>query len=392
MVAQPIKAATSFNWNSSMKIKRVYIDVFRAEVERPVVSSFGTIPSRGIAMLRIEDHDGVAGWGDIWGNFPTITTEYRARLAAFLLPDLLLGQSVESIPDFYRALNDKLHVLSVQADEPGPIAAILAAVDQALWDLAARKANKPLRKLLNPDAADRVSAYASGLNPSDGPDVVASERQNGHRNFKLKIGFGDQTDKGNVDRIMNDLASGERFFVDANQKWAVEQAITAADWLAEAGVGWFEEPMVADIPDAQWQELKAATRIPLAGAENLRGMANIERALAWLDFVQPDVGKWGGVTDCFEIAQKAIAAGKTYCPHWLGGGIGLLHSSQILAAAGGGGLLEMDVNENPLRDRVLSGSLQIDAGYVDLPSEPGIGVTPDLSEIEHWRVEKFVLE
>ena len=375
-----------------MRIKRIHIDVFRAPVEKPVVTSFGTIPSRGIAMLRLEDGDGHVGWGDIWGNFPTVTTEYRAKLAAFLLPELLLGQTVDDVSGFYHGLVDRLHVMAVQADEPGPIASVLAAVDQALWDLAARRANEPLRKLLNPDAADRIPAYASGLNPSDGPETVVAERKRGHRNFKLKIGFGDDIDKGNVHRIVEGLSPGERLFVDANQRWNLEQSVYAADWLAEAGVGWFEEPMVADTPEEQWRLLKASARIPLAGAENLRGLGNIERAFDWFEYIQPDVGKWGGVTDCFTIAKNAISAGKTYCPHWLGGGIGLLHSSQILAAAGGNGLLEMDVNENPLRDRLLAGSLAIDNGHVDLSMDAGVGITPELAAIAQWRVEQVVFD
>ena len=88
----------------------------------------------------------------------------------------------------------------------------------------------------------------------------------------------------------------------------------------------------------------------------------------------------------------AIAAGKTYCPHWLGGGIGLLHSAQLLAAVGGGGLLEMDVNENPLRENILAGALSVDHGFVDLPMHIGIGVEPDLTEIEKWRVDQTVLD
>lgn len=375
-----------------LKIKRIYIDVFRAPVEKPVVTSFGTIPSRGMAMLRIEDSDGIVGWGDMWGNFPTITTEYRAKLAAFVLPDLLLGKTVNDISKFYHGLVESLHVLAVQADEAGPVASVLAAVDQALWDLTARRANQPLRKILNPNATDRIPAYASGLNPGDGPETVVTQRECGHRNFKLKIGFSDEIDRGNVRRIVDDMSPGERLFVDANQQWNLEQAAYAADWLAEAGVGWLEEPMLAVTPDEQWQKLKASTHIPLAGAENLRGLDNIETAFGWLDFIQPDVGKWGGVTDCFAIAKKAISAGKTYCPHWLGGGIGLLHSAQILAAAGGDGLLEMDVNENPLREHVLVGALSIDDGFVDLPMQIGIGVKPDFTTIEHWRVDQAVFD
>lgn len=375
-----------------MIIKRIHIDVFRAPVDNAVVTSFGTLSSRGIAMLRVEDDDGVIGWGDIWGNFPTVTTEYRAKLAALLLPDLLLGQAIDNIPEFYHGLVDRLHVLAVQADEPGPVASVLAATDQALWDIAARRANLPLCKFLNPGAADRIPAYASGLNPGDGPETVVQQRERGHRNFKQKIGFGDDIDKSNVQSITDGLRDGERLFVDANQRWNLEQSVYAADWLAEAGVGWLEEPMVADTPDEQWRELKASVRLPLAGAENLRGIDNIQRAFDWLDYIQPDVGKWGGVTDCSTIAKSAVASGKTYCPHWLGGGIGLLHSAHILAAAGGDGLLEMDVNQNPLRDHVLADALTVSDGHVDLPTDAGIGVAPDLADVERWRVDRFVTD
>lgn len=371
-----------------MRIKRIMIDVFRASVEKPVVTSFSTIPSRGVALLRLEDADGAVGWGDIWGNFPTVTTEYRARLAGFLLPDLLRDADISDIPAFHRDLTAKLRVMAVQADEPGPVAAVLAATDQALWDLQARKAGQPLRRLLNAKAADRVPAYASGLNPADGPETVLAERARGHRNFKLKVGFGDAVDKANVDRIMAGLGAGERFFVDANQRWDLATARHAAAWLAEAGVGWLEEPMIADAPAADWQALRTDARLPLAGGENLRGLDAFEAAYAWLDFIQPDVGKWGGVSRNFEIARSTLNAGKTYCPHWLAGGVGMLHSAQILAAAGGAGLLEMDVNENPLRDCVLGGALAINDGWAELSMAPGIGVEPDFSAMEGWRVDR----
>ena len=42
--------------------------------------------------------------------------------------------------------------------------------------------------------------------------------------------------------------------------------------------------------------------------------------------------------------------GKTFCPHYLGGGIGLLASAHLLAAVGGDGWVEVDANDNPLRD------------------------------------------
>jgi hypothetical protein len=44
------------------------------------------------------------------------------------------------------------------------------------------------------------------------------------------------------------------------------------------------------------------------------------------------------------VARAALAAGRTFCPHYLGGAVGLMHSLHLLAAVRGPGLLEVDAN------------------------------------------------
>ena len=73
-----------------------------------------------------------------------------------------------------------------------------------------------------------------------------------------------------------------------------------------------------------------------------------------------------------------------YCPHYLGGGIGLMASAHLLAASGQDGLLEMDVNPNPLRTEALSGALTPQEGWVSLSDSPGLGFTPDLAAMKAW--------
>ena len=101
--------------------------------------------------------------------------------------------------------------------------------------------------------------------------------------------------------------------------------------------------------------------------------------------MQPDIAKWGGFSACAPLADRILAAGHRYCPHWLGGGIGLAASAHLLAAAGGDGLLEVDVNDNPLREAVLP-KPEITAGKMLLPRGTGLGVEPDLSALAPFRV------
>lgn len=184
---------------------------------------------------------------------------------------------------------------------------------------------------------------------------------------------------------------GERLFVDANQCWSLDEARAAIPMLVDTGVEWFEEPMVATTPVGQWRTLARDCPIPLAGGENILDANGLEESIDWFDFVQPDIGKWGGVDGSLDIARKTIAAGKTYCPHWLSGGVGLLHSAHILAAAGGAGLLEVDTNPNPLRTEVIKGLPGLEDGEFLLGDAPGIGIEPPIDAMEPWRVshERF---
>ena len=367
----------------AFEIARLDVYALEAKIDRPVTTSFGSIPARVSALLRIEDTDGCSGWGEIWGNFPSITCAYRAALACQVLPEPLLGASVETPGAFCIRLADKLRVLAVQAAEPGPISAVLAATNQALWDLAARRQALPLRRALNEEAGETVPVYASGLGPADSVEVSVRAREAGHRAFKQKIGFGDDVDRRNLHGLRLSMKEGERLFVDANQRWPLGEALGQVAMLEEMEVDWWEEPMLAEAPAADWRALRDSTLLPLAGGENLRDVDAFRTAFSWLAFVQPDLGKWGGVDGCLAIARSALRHDRTYCPHWLAGGVGLMHSAHLLAAAGGDGLLEVDANPNPLRTRVVEPATGIFEGRLHMIDAPGIGIespVDDLSE------------
>ena len=81
-----------------------------------------------------------------------------------------------------------------------------------------------------------------------------------------------------------------------------------------------------------------------------------------LAVIQPDVTKWGGITGNFDVAARSVAAGKRYCPHFFGGGVSLLSSLHVLAAAGGTGLLEFDCHPNVGREAVVGDLLPVTDG------------------------------
>ena len=370
--------------SGAFEIARLDVYALEAKIETPVTTSFGSIPARVSALLRIEDTDGHAGWGEIWGNFPSITCAYRATLACKVLPEPLLGAAVETPGAFCIQLANKLRVLAVQAAEPGPISAVLAATNQALWDLAARRQALPLRRALNEDAGETVPVYASGLNPTDSVEVAVRAREAGYRAFKLKIGFGDDVDRRNLHGLRLTMKEGEQLFVDANQRWSLGEALGQITMLEAMDVDWWEEPMLAEAPASDWRVLRDSTLLPLAGGENLRDMDAFRTAFSYLAFVQPDLGKWGGIDGCLAIARSALKHNCTYCPHWLSGGVGLMHSAHLLAAAGGDGLLEVDANPNPLRSRIVDPATGIFEGRLHMVDAPGIGIESPIDDLSEF--------
>lgn len=372
-------------------IRPVAVEAFayRVPIETPLRTSFGVMHDRPAVFVRVADADGAEGWGEAWCNWPTVAAEHRARLVADVLGPRITGRAFDGPAAAFDELQRALEVLVIQTAEVGPIAQALAGVDIALWDLASRKAGLPLyRALSNGHEAvvETVPAYASGINP-DHPERLAAERfRDGHRAFKLKIGFTRDQDLRNLAAMREALGEDVTLMTDANQGYDLDTAIAMGRAIAPFRPVWYEEPIRVDAPPSAWRELAARSPVPLAGGENLRG-DEFDAAIGTgvLGFVQPDVGKWGGVTGNSRVAHRAVAAGLTYCPHWLAGGVGLMASLHILAAAGGGGLLELDANPNPLREMLVGDLLTVRDGRVAVPQTPGLGIALDRAALDRYR-------
>ena len=373
--------------NRPLQIRSLRALVWRYPLKTPVVTSFGTMRDRPMVLVRAEDADGIAGWGEIWCNFPAVGAEHRARLVQGVLAPILTARPFDDVAEAFDALTAETAVLALQAGEPGPFAQAIAGVDIALWDLQARRAQQPLWRLLG-GTSPRVKVYASGLNPERPADLAATRRTEGFRAFKLKVGFGRERDVANVAALREALGDGVDLMVDANQAWSVETAIDMARALEPYYIGWLEEPLRVDRPWSEWRTLREHTGIALAAGENLASDAAFDAALAAdvLSVVQPDIAKWGGFSRGIPVARRVLASGARFCPHWLGGGIGLVASAHALAAVGGGGILEVDANPNPLRAATCGPLAGITDGAGVLNNRPGLGLEPDLGSLQAYAV------
>jgi len=346
-------------------ICKIDVWVCRVPLEQAVATSFGVMKERPGLFLRLENADGAYGFGEVWCNFPSRGAEHRAR-----------------------HLTKLTHIRALQSGERGPYAQAIAGLDIAAWDMSARAAGLPVRKLLNEAAPDMMPSYASGIHIRDAKNEISKCRAEGHRAFKVKVGFDLEDESVVLKELASSLGENERLFCDANQAWDLERALLFVEKMGDAAIGWLEEPLPADAPANDWKDLAGASGIPLAAGENIASKGGFDQAVnsGSFAFIQPDIAKWGGFTGCMAVARAAMRAGRTYCPHFLGGGIGLIASANLLAAAGGNGLLEIDVNPNPLRDAFLEQNILTADGTFHPGAEVGLGVTELPGELDPFVV------
>lgn len=253
-------------------ITRIQAWAFRSPTKKPVATSFGVMHDRPAVLVRVEDRDGAFGWGEIWANWPAAGAEHRLRLLEMDVAHLVLGVEFASPTDFFYKLDAQTRVRAVQCGEVGPFAQVIAGLDIALWDLAARREGVPLRRLIREDAPDTIPAYASGIQIFAADDLMLRARNDGHHRFKLKVGFDMATDVGSVHRIQSELAQNELIACDANQAWSLEQAKAFLNGIKGVPLHWLEEPLPVFHDTVEWQSLADYAGVALAGGgEHNRG-------------------------------------------------------------------------------------------------------------------------
>ena len=241
--------------------------VLRAPIAEPLANAFGAMSNRPALFLRVSASDGAWGWGEAFCNFPQVGAEHRARLVDSLFAPLLRGACADAPRPVRARLEHRTARMAIQCGEPGPFAQIVGAVDQAMWDLVARRAGLPLWRLLRADAGEprerkpdaaAVRVYASGIGPDRVVQIALGKRDEGYRAFKLKVGFDAGLDRDNLAAMREALGPDATIMCDANQAWTPEEAVGRIAALAPARPHWIEEPIMADEPHEAWRALARA--------------------------------------------------------------------------------------------------------------------------------------
>ena len=354
-------------------IERTEVLILTHRLSRTRIFGTGSNVTRDSVVVRIEDRDGLVGWGETY-------LVPGAVEAAHGMIDELVGFTAEQ-------------AATEVTSRPGAHRWALGAVSMAVDDLRARTRGIPVSELYGERRRGRVRAYASsrgylgGLSPESAwTDEAATSWEDGFRAMKLRIGrYPVDEEIDAIERVV--ATSGPMtWMADGNGAYDMAESRRLGEILGGLGFRWLEEPLPTDDYLA-YAPLASELSIPLAGGEILESAGDTEPYLraGSFDLVQPDVSICGGIGGVLEIAAAARSAGRFAVPHACSGAIALAATLQILAVlpvppdapTWAEPILEHDVGENPIRTAILTEALTLDDGWMTIPDGPGLGVDVD---------------
>ena len=338
-------------------------------------------------FVRLHTGDGRIGEGEA-----TLTGREGALLAAAesLIP-LALSQATPQRPGWFAECHAPDNIQD---------AAIVSAIDQALWSLHAQGNGQSLARTLGV-RRDRIPVYANINRRTEdrSPEGFAASARAaiaaGHMAFKVApfdevspavCAQGDgvqamQTGLARVAAVREVIGPQARLMVDCHWRFDEPTARVLNEAAARLGVHWIETPL----PESE-ANIPALVRLRRqCNAHGIR-QAGLETSVRWetmrpfceagaYDVVMPDMKYIGGIREMVRTAASCEALGVEVSPHNPSGSICHAASLQMSASLGAFDMLELQFDESPLFDSLVGVRFAgIRDGHAELPPGLGLGV------------------
>jgi L-fuconate dehydratase len=250
-------------------------------------------------------------------------------------------------------------------------------VVNAFWDLAAKRAGKPLWRLLSdlsPEALVDLVDFrylTDALTPDEALEILRAARTGsteradrlledgypaytttpgwlgysdeklarlcreavdaGYEQIKLKVGASLSDDVRRLRIAREACGPSIRIAVDANQRWDVDDAVRWIEALEPYAPWWVEEPTSPDDILGHAAIRRQVRPVRIATGEHVHNRVVFKQLMQAeaIDVVQIDAARVAGVNENLAILLLAAKFGLPVCPH--AGGVGLCELVQHLA-------------------------------------------------------------
>ncbi len=290
-----------------------------------------TCPGRNFVTLKITTADGVYGIGD--GTLNGRELAVAAYLEEHVIP-CLIGRDADRIEDTWQYLYRGAYW------RRGPVTmSAIAAVDVALWDIKAKRAQMPLYQLLGGRCREGVTVYAhaNGHEVSELLESVARHREMGYAAIRVQAAVPGVPDAYGVPhgekayepadgdlpreeawdtakylrfvpKMMDSVRSKFGFDLallhDGHHRMTPIEAAGLGKSLEEFRLFWLEDATPAENQEA-FRLIRQHTTTPLAVGEVFNSIFDCQGLISsqLIDYIRVTVVHGGGITHLRRIAQ-----------------------------------------------------------------------------------------
>lgn len=363
-----------------MRIEQIELRHISQTLVSPFGTSFGTELQRECLILTLHG-EGLTGWGECVAcknpgySYETVGTAWHI-LSEFLIPSVL-GRDLQR-PE------EMVGWLSFVRGHP----LAKAALDQAAWDIAAKRLGLSLAQMLAQPYPEgprtRVNVGVSiGIQSSIELTLTVIEEylDQGYGRIKLKIKPGHDLE---LARAARNAFPNVPIMLDANSAYRLSDAplfqrMDGLDLLM------LEQPLgYEDIYDHSRLRPQIATPICLDESIHSADHGRLALAIEACDIINIKPARVSGWTEARKLHDLCYSAA---IPVWVGGMLetGVGRAGQLALASLPGFTLPGDISATEryyARDITSPFTLNREDSTIDVPSEPGLGVQVDPVQLE----------
>ncbi len=338
----------------------------------------------GGVVAEVETADGLTGHGfTSIINDQIVVSAIRDVVAPYLKGKDAMAREM---------ISEDLYWRMTPRGQSGHVVQALAAVDCALWDIAGKRYNEPIWRLLG-GARNEVRVYTTcGQNFLTRDELAQSARdmvKSGLPRLKMVVASGAaDIDRANQSieailhedvarvRAMREAAGPEASVsIDANQSLDEYQARHFARQIADYDIGFFEEPLRANDIE-RLAEFRRQAPMPIAAGQNETKLSRWRDMLEnnAVDLLQLNVCMGGGFTAAVKVAGMAQAFGVPIA----NAGAYANFNMHLHAGVANGGLCEWHLSAVAMCRVLYKGTPELTEGdRIVLPTIPGLGFELD---------------
>ena len=344
-----------------------------------------TLPDHGDSMMLVvvDTDEGIHGLGEVG-----IRSRQRAVAGGLEhLAELIVGEDPRRIEHLWQVMFRRGFF---PADRF--LAAAIAAVDVALWDIRGKALGVPVHELLGGRVRDHVPAY---VHVGDGyhdrewfldrcRELVAEGWR--HLRFASPHDADDTLDarrclRDSVElfhRVRGAVGDEVELILDVHTRLDPPEALTLCREIEAARPYFVEDPLRCENPDS-YRMLRARTGVPLAAGEQYGSKWEFRTLIEGdlIDYARVDIGVAAGLTEAKKIAAMAETHHIKLATHNPLGPVTAASSLQLNLACPNVAIQEHQTDPDPEIAALFTARPTIVPGRVEMSELPGIGVDID---------------